>query len=93
MCYCPDCGGSGGNRYNDCSYDGTGGRHYGGPGSVLGIQILIGIATLLGLRYPDIGANYDCRFCVEGDTGVDGPFYYFCSRYFQNNLATYYWKS
>ena len=55
MSNCPDCGDSGGNHYNDCSYDGTGGRHYGGPGSVLGIQILIGIAILLGLRYPILG--------------------------------------
>ena len=28
---CPDCGGSGGNHYNDCSYDGTGGGYSGGP--------------------------------------------------------------
>ena len=52
---CPECGGSGGNHFDDCSYDGTGGGHSGGPGSVFCIQILIGIAILLGLRYPILG--------------------------------------
>ena len=42
---CPDCGGSGGNHYNDCPYDGTGGGYSGGPGEVFGLQILIGIAA------------------------------------------------
>ncbi len=52
---CPECGGSGGNHFDDCSYDGTGGGHSGGPGSVFCIQILIGIAILLALKFPILG--------------------------------------
>ncbi len=52
---CPDCGGSGGNHYNDCPYDGNGGGHSGGLGEVFGLQILVGLAILLGLRYPILG--------------------------------------
>ena len=52
---CPDCGGNGGNHYNDCPYDGTDGGSSGGLGDVFCMQILTGLAILLGLRYPILG--------------------------------------
>ena len=65
---CPDCGGSGGNHYNDCSYDGTGG------GTRLGIWFADSRRARdpAGIAISDIGTDYDCCFYVEGDHVVGG---------------------
>lgn len=55
MSNCPDCGGSDGNHFDDCPYEGTGGGYSGGPGGVFCIQILVGIAILLALKFPILG--------------------------------------
>lgn len=45
---CNDCGGTNGNHFNDCSYDGTSGRGYYSSGGPLKWIILVFVILLIG---------------------------------------------
>lgn len=69
---CPDCGGTGGNHYGDCTYDGvnsSGKAGFGGSPSqkaVFGIFVFIGI--FVGVLCPPVGALI--VLCGAALTGV-----------------------